>query len=476
MTTPDDLTAKRITVMGLGRFGGGVGVTRFLASRGAIVTVTDRADAELLADSIAKIQPWIDTGAVTLRLGEHVLDDFTKTELVVASPAVPKPWDNEFLNAAMNAGVRITTEIGLLVERLGDPARVVGITGSAGKSTTTAMTAHAINVFLQARNDQRACHLGGNIGGSLLDHVDDIAPGDIIVLELSSAMLHWLSQDKWSPGVAVVTNIGENHLDWHGEQQHYESCKRAIIDHQREGDTAIVPRSLEHFAIGARSTPVVVDTAQQTEAMDGLRLRLPGAHNRDNAHLASIAASTALNRAGVDTTTNECARTLAAFKSLPHRLELVADVDGLRAYNDSKSTTPESAARAIEAIMSDMEDAGDGGAPAIHLIAGGSDKGADFAPLAEAAVRCAVVYTIGLTGPAIAAAVKAAGGQVHECGDLPTAVAKSIERAGDRGVILLSPACASYDQFRSYDERGEIFTRLVRDGIACRTKPEKISK
>jgi UDP-N-acetylmuramoylalanine--D-glutamate ligase len=463
-----EFNGRQITVMGLGRFGGGIGVTRFLAARGARVTVTDRADAQHLAESIEKIKPGIDSGAVILHLGDHRIEDFITADLVVASPAVPKPWMNEFLAAATAAGVPITSEIGLLVHHLRDRSRIVGVTGSAGKSTTAAMTAHAITAIVRQRGDRRACHLGGNIGGSLLDTIDSIAPEDLVVLELSSAMLHWLAGDRWSPGVAAVTNIAENHLDWHGDFEHYEKSKHAIIDHQLPGDTALLPKPLESWSDNARALVRCIDPSAPNDDLAGVRLLLPGAHNRDNAQLAAHTASTALGRSGTEASPNECARTLSSFKPLPHRLERIADADGRRAYNDSKSTTPDSARRAIEAILEDE------GAPAIHLICGGSDKGADYAPLVEASKGCERVYTIGLTGPTIAAAMTRAGIRVAECGTLASAVEQSLASAGPGSVILLSPACASYDQFRSYDERGDAFTRLVRSGIANRPKTEKI--
>lgn len=465
-TAISNLNGSRVTVMGLGRFGGGVGVTRFLADRGAAVTVTDLGSADRLADSIAQIQPWVDQGKVTLRLGEHDKGDFAESDLVVASPAVPKPWMNEFLLAAESAEVPITTEIGLLVELLGDPSRIVGVTGSAGKSTVSAMAAHAIKGVLHARGDHREVHLGGNIGGSLLGSIDSIAPDDLVVLELSSAMLYWLGRSGWSPGIAVVTNLSENHLDWHGNMEHYEQSKRAITDNQREYDAALLPAALSHWSDRA----TVVDPANQGTNLASLRLQLPGVHNKDNAQLAAHAAVSVLQRAGVDVSVNACAQALASFKALPHRLELVAERGALCAYNDSKSTTPESALGAVEAMLEDD------GARSIYLICGGSDKGAAYGPLVEAGRRCARVYTIGSTGPAIAAALRSGEVDVAECGELAAAVRSATAGASGDGVILLSPACASYDQFESYVERGEVFSRLAREEIANRSKTEKISK
>src|SRR5690606_16530524 len=187
-----DLASKRVTVMGLGQFGGGTGVTRWLAAQGADVLVTDLQNADTLQASIKELQPLIDSGAVTLRLGEHNVSDFTTCDLVIANPAVPRPWENRFLRSASAAGTPITTEIRLLIERL-NRQRVIGVTGSAGKSATTAMVHHLL------RKAGIRSHLGGNIGGSLLLQLDQIAPDDWIALELSSAMLYWLGNGVGNP-------------------------------------------------------------------------------------------------------------------------------------------------------------------------------------------------------------------------------------------------------------------------------------
>ncbi|MEO1130329.1 MAG: Mur ligase family protein, partial [Planctomycetota bacterium] len=170
----------RVTVMGLGRFGGGLGVTRWLAEQGADVLVTDLALAEQLDDSIASIRDLIDDGSVELRLGGHNISDFTTCDVVIANPAVPKPWENRFLRAAEAAGIPITTEIRLTVERLPNRDHTIGVTGTAGKSTTSAMIAHLL------RDQGKRVWLGGNIGGSLLANLHVMTGDDFVVLELSS--------------------------------------------------------------------------------------------------------------------------------------------------------------------------------------------------------------------------------------------------------------------------------------------------
>ncbi len=428
-----ELSGRKVTVMGLGRFGGGLGVARWLAGQGAEVLVTDLDPPEKLSQSLAKLQDLIDAGSVHLRLGAHNVSDFTTCDLVVANPAVARPWENRFLRAAQAAAIPVTTEIGLTVERLPDRARVIGVTGSAGKSTTSAMIAHALNAC-----GQRAV-LSGNIGGSLLDRIDGLDTRTWIVLELSSFMLHWLR--GWSPHVAVVTNILANHLDWHGDLAHYTSSKRVILDSQAAGDIAILGPGVADWPTGVGVERIVIP-----ESPDVAALAIPGRHNRLNAAMALAAATHA---ASVDP--GAAAVAIASFPGLPHRLQLVADRDGVRFFNDSKSTTPESTLLALDAFA-------DGpGLSRVHLIAGGYDKGSDLSSVARAARGLAGLYAIGATGVPLAAA---SPGAAH-CDTLDRAVDAAITRARPGDVVLLSPACASWDQFANYEERGEMFVRLV---------------
>jgi UDP-N-acetylmuramoylalanine--D-glutamate ligase len=451
MTVPvmDDswFEGRRVTVMGLGRFGGGVGVARWLAARGARVLVTDIEPEADLRASVAALAEEVRRGAVELRLGGHNVSDFTTCDAVVANPAVNRPWDNRFLRAASAAGVPITTEVRLVADRL-DRGQVIGVTGSAGKSTTSAMIAHALNAC------GRRAHLGGNIGGTLLSTIPEIKGGDFVVLELSSFMLHWLGQGRpWSPRVAVITNITDNHADWHGSFQHYAACKLSLFEPQREGDAAVFPGE------GALAGPLL----DRIRALAGPRARpvsarpvaiaLPGAHNVVN---ACIACEAALAAARGQVPVQDLERALASFSGLPHRLSLAAERAGVKWYNDSKSTTPESTLRAVEAF------AGLGLAH-VHLIAGGHDKGSNLAPVAGLAPHLGGLYTIGVTGPAIAAG---AGGRVIECGTLSRAVEAARGRARPGDIVLLSPACASWDQYENYERRGEEFERLARGGPA----------
>lgn len=453
---------QRVTVMGVGHFGGGAGVTRWLVEHGGCrVLLTDLAPADQLADSLDSIRDLVDAGHVGLRLGGHDERDFRETDLVVANPAVPRPWENRFLNAAREAGVPITTEIELLISSLPGRGRIIGVTGTAGKSTTSAMVHHILQVC------GGAAHLGGNIGGSLLGAA--IGVSDRVVLELSSAMLWWLGVerasypcaplrgaiasrltegDAWSPHVAVVTNFSDNHVDWHGSLAHYRASKQRLLSCQPAGDHAILGPGLRGWATnkGVSRTDLAADDPR----LAGIDLLIPGGHNRLNALMAAEACCAA----GVPV--EQAVAALGNFRGLPHRLELVArSEDGRRFYNDSKCTTPAAAALAVESF----DDPG-----RLHVIVGGYDKKADLAPLAALGERVARLYAIGAVADRIHAMARA-GACLH-CRTLDVAVKSAMARMNVGDILLLSPGCASWDQFTNFEQRGQRFTQLVRERLA----------
>ncbi len=452
-----DFSGKRVTVMGLGRFGGGAGVARWLCEHGASVVITDMKTEQQLGDAVSDVADLISAGRATLRLGRHDHADFTGVDLVIANPAVPTPWNNEYLLAAANAAVPINTEIGLLVERLPARGGVIGITGTVGKSTTTAMTAHAI------RSLGAPVVVGGNLGGSLLRELASMTSETRVVLELSSAMLYWIERvQKWSPHVAVVTNFSENHGDWHGHIDHYRRSKQALLANQIGDDIAVLGPG-----VGAWADDVRASTGRGPGRVHRLEhpvfsapLAVPGRHNRVNAAVA-LAGVAALEP---DASPHAVERAIATFPGLEHRLALAHEHAGMRFYNDSKCTTPDALMMALAALSEETP----GDYSKIHVIVGGYDKHADLSAVAALSPRVAGLYCIGATGPAIAHAARAhaaaspSAGPVVEAPGLAEVVPVVISRMRAGDVLLLSPACASWDQYPNYEHRGEHFCSLVR--------------
>ncbi|MEO0512637.1 MAG: Mur ligase family protein [Planctomycetota bacterium] len=418
----------RAVVLGLGRFGGGLGAANHLVRLGFDVTVTDAAPADELTDAAHRLAP-----EARRVFGGHEGIGVADTDLLVVNPAVPTPWQHPLVRDADRAGVRITTEIGLLLDELAEPgtaahgsAAVVGITGTAGKSTTAAM----LHAGLTAAG--RRCVLGGNIGGSLLDRVEELAAAEVVVLELSSAMLWWLGRPlscRTPPAfdIGAITNLAPNHIDWHGAFDHYAESKGVLA------------------RLAKRALIVGDDTAWKTDApvvrpapLAG-DLALPGHHNRVNAALAVEACRTLAVEADAG---------VRAFSGLPHRLKLVhTSRRGTRYIDDSKCTTPQATRLAVESVL---------GEGAVHLIAGGYDKHVDLAELADAARACNAAWLIGETAKRLARA--RAGTDIET---LDAAVRRAAESVPGGGTVLLSPGCASWDQFADYRERGERFCKLA---------------
>jgi UDP-N-acetylmuramoylalanine--D-glutamate ligase len=452
-----DLSGKCVTVMGLGRFGGGAAVVRFLASRGARVTVTDLLNEDELAESLAGVA---DCPVEAYHLGGHVEDDFIDADLVVVNPAVLPT--NPFLERAREYGVPLTSAMALFWQF--HPGRTLAVTGSNGKSTTTAMT-HAI---LQAAG--LPCRLGGNIGRSLLPEVDGIAPHEWAVLELSSFQLEDLDRLPASPNVAVVTNFSPNHLDWHGCLGAYRRAKQTILRWQTPDDAAVLNqddadvrewptfgRTLWFGSNDAGRDGVFESGNQHVLRLEGRAEKfplgdwvpLPGRHNLQNA-MAAACASVA---AGADL--DAVRRGLESYRALPHRLEYVGQIAGRTFYNDSLATTPESTMVALEAFSQP-----------IVLLVGGYDKQIDLAPLADAVGRrVKAAALMGQTAEALGCLIETVPDSdrlaMHECVTFEEAFHWAVDHSDSGDVVLLSPGCASYDWFHNYAERGRRFVDLV---------------
>lgn len=449
----------RVTVMGLGRFGGGVAAVRFLASRGALVSVTDLRPEEELSDSLQQLEG-LELEAVVL--GEHPESVFCGRDVLVVNPAV-RPGQ-QHVERFRSAGL-VTSEVELLLAALPPGVQVVGVTGSNGKSTTASLIAH----FLQEAG--RAVWLGGNIGRSLLPDVGQVKAGDVVVLELSSFQLWSLRESGFAPDVAVVTNLTPNHLDWHGDMAAYAAAKRVLVARQSLRQVAVLPaedEQLEDWRVrGQRHVFGETDTGEQGvfweddmliarhgRQEDAVRVRWPselaGRHQRRN----TAAAMTAAMASGAPL---EVIDSLSAFRPLEHRQQLVATVRGVRFVNDSNATTPESTMAALDALRGE-----------VTLIAGGASKGVDFASLAAAiAERVKNVVLIGETAHTLQALIEhrvAATGarcRVRREPSLEDAFRAAVALVSPGGIVLLSPACASFGMFRDYRDRGEQFSKLV---------------
>lgn len=464
--TIDSLKDRRVTVMGLGRFGGGASVTRFLVSHGAIVTLTDLASEADLGESLAALEPhW----PARMMLGRHDESDFRNTDLVIVNPAV-KP-DNPYLKIAQDAGIPLTSEMNLFWQF--HRGKTVAVTGSNGKSTTTAM----IHAILQKAGI--CARLGGNIGHSLLEEVESIQPDDWTVLELSSFQLRDLDRIHARPDVAVVTNFTPNHLDWHGTLDDYRHSKQSILRWQTANDVAVLnaddtevadwPTRARTIYFGendsgqpgvfaVRGTPsdwhVRKGRINQTIPL-GNWLQVPGRHNQQNA-AAAIAAALSIGES-----LPAAKAALESFLGLPHRLQFIIETAGRRFFNDSIATTPESVIMALGAFQQP-----------IILLAGGYDKGIDLTEMSHhIAQKVKAVALLGTT----ATVLKDHWNRLRfpeDAARICHSLAEAVEWAGDQSlpgdVILLSPGCASYDWFRNFVDRGEQFTRLAKEWQAPR--------
>lgn len=450
-----DLAGKRILVMGLGRFGGGVDVVRYAAGAGAHVTVTDLASEAQLADSIRQLDS---CSGISFRLGLHDPDDFASADMVVANPAV-KP-DNRFLEVARRHGRIVTSQVGLFFQLC--PARIVGITGANGKSTTTTLTAHLLR---QAQSDRPYGNvwLSGNIGDQpLLTIVDRVQPNDVVVLELSSFQIEQLAEVGEAPQIALLTNLTPNHLDRYGTFEAYCDAKEGLFKHQRlDGRMPAVSLFNAEDEVGSRwferysgQSGRVCMKFSAADVPDRFRrvYQLPG-----RAYLSNLAGAVAIAR-NLGVRDDSIEASLPQFQALPHRLELVAEGHGISWYNDSKATTPLSSIVALEAFDR----------PEI-LIAGGYDKHLPFDELGrKIAQKAKAAILIGQTAPLIARAIEAGSNgrlQTHVAfaKSLAEAVRTAHELACPGDVVLLSPACASYDMFENYQQRGHQFAELARE-------------
>jgi UDP-N-acetylmuramoylalanine--D-glutamate ligase len=411
---------RRALVVGLARSGEAAALA--LARRGVPTVGADRAD-DLDTGRLAE-------SGVEVHLGseeERLLDD---VELLIKSPGVP--GESPLPAAARARGIPIWSEVELGFRLLRNP--FIGVTGTNGKTTTSEL----LGAIFRAAG--RSVAVAGNVGRPLTGLDGTLAVDAWIVCELSSFQLE--DVHRLRPRIAVLLNIEPDHLDRHGSYDSYRAAKLRVFQNQTEADTAVVPRGFGGVPGGADRVEFHADDTLPAEPL------IPGEHNRENAAAATAAA----RAAGIGD--DAIAEALRTFPGVEHRLELVAEIDGVRFVNDSKATNTAAARRGIAAYA---------GRP-LRLILGGSLKGESFDELAEGLPP--TVRSIDVIGEAtddIAAALDRAGRPYRRSEELAIAVGAAAGDAEPGDVVLLSPACASYDQFRDFEERGETFRRLVKD-------------
>jgi UDP-N-acetylmuramoylalanine--D-glutamate ligase len=419
-TSPTSITwlPDRALVLGLARSGEAAALA--LARRGVAVLGIDQredVDAGRLREA-----------GVEVVLGADDPELLDGVDLLVKSPGVAPAAP--LAAAARELGLTIWSEVELGFRLLANP--ILGVTGTNGKTTTSELLG---TIFRAAGKD---VSVAGNVGRPL-SGLDGVLGKDAwVVCELSSFQLEDI--DAFRPRIAVLLNLAPDHLDRYENLDDYGAAKLRIFENQTAEDVAIVPSGFGPIPGQARRVQFSLDDALPAEPS------VPGEHNRENAAAATAAA----RAAGIDD--EAIAAGLTEFAGVPHRLELVREAGGVRFVNDSKATNPEAAERALSAYP-----------PGIRLILGGSRKGIPFARLAKRAASAGVAqaYLIGESADEIAEALAAAGVRFTYSRDLPTAIQDAYRDAEPGDVVLLSPACASYDQFRDFEERGERFRELV---------------
>jgi UDP-N-acetylmuramoylalanine--D-glutamate ligase len=404
---------QRALVLGLAR--SGKAAVEALAHRGVATVAADRS-ADIDAGRLV-------AAGVEVHLGEEDESLLDTVDLVVKSPGVPR--ESPLAAAAHRRGIPLWSEVELGYRLLPPGARLIGVTGTNGKTTTTEL----LGAIFRAAG--HPTEVAGNVGRPLTVAAEEASPETWVACELSSFQLEDI--DALACDVAVLLNLEPDHLDRHGSFEAYRDAKLRIFEHAR---AKVVPRGF-----GIDGIQFSADDDLPAEPL------IPGRHNRENAAAATAAA----RAAGISDDT--IAEALRTFAGVPHRLELVRELRGVRWINDSKATNTAAARRGATAYDARL-----------HLILGGSLKGEDFGPFArDLPANITSIHLIGEAAAQLAAALDAAGRAYDSDGDLATAVAHAASAAQPGDVVLLSPACASFDQFANFEERGDTFRHLVEE-------------
>ena len=427
---------KKVTLMGLGVLGRGVGDALFLSECGAKLTVTDLKSEEQLQDSVQALS---DENDIALVLGRHRKEDFSDTDLVLQAPATS--LDSPYIQAAKDADVRVSMSTALCAKFASEHGvRIVGVTGTRGKSTVTQMIYDVLK-----QQGTHNVHLGGNVRGvSTLALLREMREGDVLVLELDSWQLQGFGYEHLSPDIAVFTNFMEDHLDYYPDMKKYFADKANIFAYQNyeQGDTLVVGDEVETVVRDAKPSvePIVaVPIPQRWE------LQVPGIHNRENAALAREA----LAALGVSEVAIQ--EGLEEFTGVAGRLERVATISGVDVYNDNNATTPFAAVAALKSFPKGR----------IVLIAGGTDKGVDLQELMETITSH--------TKKLLCIDKNATGTQklIKEFTDAPVydsldeALGSALQEAHEGDVVLFSPAFASFGIFKNEYDRSDKFIAAV---------------
>jgi UDP-N-acetylmuramoylalanine--D-glutamate ligase len=450
-----ELNGKRVLVVGLGK--SGVASALFMKAHGARVTVSDTKSGDELRNEIPVL---LDNG-ITVETGGHGDRTFRGQDLIVVSPGVPV--DAPPLVQARSLGETVIGEVELAAQFL--PGPIVAITGSNGKTTTTTLTGEILTAA------GFPALVGGNIGTPAISLAERAKPGTLIVLEISSFQLETIQ--SFRPKVAVVLNVTPDHLDRHRTFEIYAEAKARIFENQQPEDCAVLnaddptcvamakktrsqvfwfsrQREVERGAWVRAGNIVFRDASGQREILQVSEIPLKGAHNLENV-LAAVSAGVLMGCAP-----EKIRGAVHDFKAVEHRLEFVTSIRGVDYYNDSKATNVDATIKALESFPAN-----------IHLILGGKDKGSDYTVLNDLLrKRVKRVYTIGAAAAKIESQIQ--GPEVVQAETLENAVRKASTVAEPGDVVLLAPACASFDQFKSYEHRGRVFKDLVR-GLASQT-------
>jgi UDP-N-acetylmuramoylalanine--D-glutamate ligase len=453
-----ELRNQRVLVVGLGK--SGVASSLFLAKRGAHVAVSDAKSQEQLREEIPVL---LDNG-ITVETGQHGERTFRDQDLIVVSPGVP--FDVPQLVHARERGIPVIGEVELAARFL--KGHIIAITGSNGKTTTTSLVGEII------RAAGRTALVGGNIGTPAITFVDRATDDSWVVLEISSFQLETI--ETFHPHIAVVLNVTPDHLDRHHTFENYAVAKARVFENQGAGDFVVLNADNEPCVAMTSKAKAPVRWFSRVKQVDegafvrgnqifwrersGERaimpiseIQLKGAHNLENV-LAAVCVAMLV---GIEP--EQIRRAVASFKAVEHRLEYVATVAGVDYYNDSKATNVDATIKALESFPG-----------RIHLILGGKDKGSDYSVLNQLlSERVKRVYTIGAAAAKIESQVQ--GTEMVSAGTLEAALRRASEAAVDGDIVLLAPACASFDQFDSYEHRGRVFKELVQQ-LAGRRKQE----